>query len=148
MTRAVHLGELQGEYRDAASAECEDGVASLQFADTNEGVPGSDRSAGQRGSLFERKVIRDADQALLVKCAEFPQHSGILAAAAQRSRALGGVAWAVDPSLHEDRADAVAGFPTGDLLAGGDNFSRSIRERHGGKLRIGLYEPQAKSRSR
>src|SRR5262249_20791894 len=65
--RAEQLRKLQREEGDPSRAEGENRIARFEASSTGERVPGGDRSAGERRSLFEREMFWDGDERILVQ---------------------------------------------------------------------------------
>ena len=125
--RASRLGELQREQRHAAGAEREHGVAGLDLALHDDGVPGRDAGAWQRGRLFEGQVLRNRQQAVLVERNQFRRHA--VTRPTERRAACSRCRLAGQPLLRKDRGDTVAGLEAAHAGADRHHFTSAIRQR-------------------
>ena len=109
----------------------------LRLAAT-ERVPGGDGGAGECGGFFEAEMVGNADEAGLFEQDVFSEHA--VDVAAERAFDVGGSGRAVEPVLHEDGRDAVAGLPCGDAVADGGDFAGAVGAGNARKPEFGVVE--------
>jgi hypothetical protein len=131
----VGFGDLEGEEGDAAGAEDEDGLAGVEIAFVDEGVPGGEGSAGEGGGFFEREMRGGVDEAGFGE--EVRGGEDAVDGSAEGGLARGGLDFAVEPVLEEEAADVVAGLEGSDVRADGGDDAGGVRaedagQRHGG----------------
>ena len=98
---------MQREDGDAAGALDQDGGTGLEVGAT-ESVPGGNGGAGECRGFFKAKVVGNADQAGFVEQDVFGEHA--VDVAAERASDVVGSGRTVEPVLHEDAGDAIAGL--------------------------------------
>ena len=116
-------GELQREDGDSAGALDEDGGIGLEVGAT-ESVPGGNAGAGECRGFFKAEVVGNADEAGLFEQDVFSECA--VDVAAERAFYVGGSGRTLEPVLHEDGTDAIAGFERVDTIADGSNFAGAV----------------------
>ena len=106
------LGDLEGEERDAAGAEEKDGLAGVEVAAFDQGVPGGEGGAGEGGGFGVGVAGGGVDEARFGE--EVRGGEDAVDGAAEGGLAGGGLDGAVEPVLKEEAGDVVAGFEAGD----------------------------------
>ncbi len=134
--RAVELGDLEGKERDAAGAEDEDRLAGGEVALLDEGVPGGESGAGERGGLLVGEVCGRGDEAVLGE--EAGGSEDAVDGAAEGGFCGGGFDLAGGPVLKEEAGDAVAALEAGDFLADGRHDAGGVGAGDARELQVGV----------
>ena len=131
--------ELKREQGNAAGPLHQHGLAGLQAALGDQGLPDGERGAGQGRSLLVGQMLRRVHQPLLIEPDEFGKHSVHVAAELADARGL--VEIAAEPALPEGAEHPVADLGAGHALADCDDFADAIRGRHQGKRKFERVSP-------
>src|SRR6185437_8086036 len=130
------VSQLQGEAGDASGALDEDGVARLDPARGDDGIPGRDAGAGQGGRLFEAEVVRNRHHAILVEEDLLCECAVNVAAEGSLELFRGGIA--IEPVLKKDARDPIADRDSRYSLANSGDDSRAVRTGNAVGLELGV----------
>ena len=129
--RAEHHAELKCKDGNAAGSLHQHGLAGLQAALADQGLPGGERGAGQRRGLLVGQVLGRVHQPLLIEAHILGKHSVDVAAELPDARGL--VEIAAEPALPEGAEHPVADLGPRHALADGDDHADAVRGRHKGE---------------
>src|SRR5579885_641295 len=135
-TRAEQLCKLESKDRDATGSLNDHCISGLDAAGMDHCIPCCDSGAGERGGLLPGEMIGQGNDAAFGQDHIFGEHSVYVA-----SEGAAEFRWrrrAVQPVLHKDAGDAVAGFGPSHFVSDGNHLACPVRGRDPRQVHAGV----------